>query len=371
MPQKLPPLITEAAALAVAGVGLHRYEMGPAVIGAGADATVVIVESGDNPGVSGVQDATNVLLHGDAVTALRPRLEFRAPWPLHVFARLDGDCLPLGTALCRGGSSTPDHLHHARLELDKPLTREVLDAVRPVPEPGPVPGADWVGLVESDPIRALEAFVLGWFPAGAAGSIGERTNEGEQPDNLPEALRAFYSLARLRPAVLGFHNPVLQQPQRTSGPFGDRLVFAVDAEGIRDWSIAWPPKTKTPSENDPRVWLTEDPSMDDPETSPEEEPLSRFLLQFTLYEAMSIAPYQARTYCMPTPCIAPLRSVLRPVPLSPFLPTYTGERFSVAPGLLAAISGDEKEAVVTFSALHRATLTPLLAHGYRWIRFDG
>lgn len=95
MPQKLPPLITEAAALAVAGVGLHRYEMGPAVIGAGADATVVIVESGDNPGVSGVQDATNVLLHGDAVTALRPRLDFRAPWPLHVFARLDGDCLPL------------------------------------------------------------------------------------------------------------------------------------------------------------------------------------------------------------------------------------------------------------------------------------
>ncbi|MFF4439945.1 hypothetical protein [Streptomyces sp. NPDC001621] len=371
MPQKLPPLITEAAALAVAGVGLHRYEMGPAVIGAGADATVVIVESGDNPVVSGVQDATNVLLHGDAVTALRPRLEFRAPWPLHVFARLDGDCLPLGTALCRGGSSAPDHLRHARLELDKPLTREVLDAVRPVPEPGPGPGADWVGLVESDPIRALEAFVLGWFPAGAAGAIGERTNEGEQPDNLPGALTAFYSLARLRPAVLGFHNPVLQQPQRTSGPFGDRLVFAVDAEGIRDWSIAWPPKTKTPSENDPRVWLTEDPSMDDPETSPEEEPLSRFLLQFTLYEAMNIAPYQARTYCMPSPCIAPLRSVLRPVPLSPFLPTYTGERFSVAPGLLAAISGDEKEAVVTFSALHRATLTPLLAHGYRWIRFDG
>lgn len=53
------------------------------------------------------------------------------------------------------------------------------------------------------------------------------------------------------------------------------------------------------------------------------------------------------------------------------MPTYTGERFFVAPGLLAAISGDEKEAVVTFSALHRATLPPLLAHGYRWIRFDG
>ncbi|SEE37090.1 hypothetical protein SAMN05216532_7961 [Streptomyces sp. 2231.1] len=371
MPQKRPSLITEAAALAVAGVGLHRYEMGPAVIGAGVDVTVVIVESGDDPGVGGVQDATKVLLRGDAVPALRPRLEIRAPWPLHVFVRLDGGCLPLGTALCRGGSSIPAHLPYALLKLDKPLTREVLDAVRPVPEPGPVPGVDWVGHVESDPIRALEAFVLGWFPAEAAGSIGERTNEGEQPDDLPEALTAFYSVARRRPAVLGFRNPVLPQPQRTSGPLGGRLVFAVDAEGIRDWSVAWPSKTKTSGEDDPRVWLTEDPSTDDPETSPEEEPLSRFLLQYTLYEAMNIAPYQARTYCMPTPCLAPLRSVLRPVPLSPFLPAYTGERFFAAPGLLAAISSDEKEAVVTFAALHRATLTPLLAHGYRWFHFDG
>jgi hypothetical protein len=42
-------LITEAAALSVAGAGLLRYEMGPALIGAGADATVVIVKPGDNP----------------------------------------------------------------------------------------------------------------------------------------------------------------------------------------------------------------------------------------------------------------------------------------------------------------------------------
>jgi hypothetical protein len=42
-------LITEAAALSVAGAGLLRYEMGPALIGTGADATVVIAEPGDNP----------------------------------------------------------------------------------------------------------------------------------------------------------------------------------------------------------------------------------------------------------------------------------------------------------------------------------
>ncbi|MGW2695036.1 hypothetical protein [Streptomyces sp. NPDC001296] len=41
MPPTLPPLVTDAAALSVAGVGLSQYKMGPALIGAGADATVV------------------------------------------------------------------------------------------------------------------------------------------------------------------------------------------------------------------------------------------------------------------------------------------------------------------------------------------
>ena len=63
--------------------------------------------------------------------------------------------------------------------------------------------------------------------------------------------------------------------------------------------------------------------------------------------------------------------MLRPIPLSPFLPTYTAERFFLAPGLLTQVGGDENEAVVSFGALHRGTLTPLLAHGFRWRRFDG
>ncbi|MGW0477413.1 hypothetical protein [Streptomyces coeruleorubidus] len=59
------------------------------------------------------------------------------------------------------------------------------------------------------------------------------------------------------------------------------------------------------------------------------------------------------------------------MPLSPFLPTYTAEEFFVAPGLLTTVSSDENEAVVAFAALHRATLTPLLEHEFRWERFDG
>ncbi|WP_328664233.1 hypothetical protein [Streptomyces sp. NBC_00328] len=368
MTRTLPSLTTEAAALSVAGAGLRRYEMGPALIGAGADATVVIVEPGDDPGVSGVQDSTKVLLRGDAVPALHPRFEFRAALPIHLFARLDRGCLPLGTALCRGGSSTPAHFNHAELRLDQPLTREMLDAVRPVPAPGSVPTVDWVDHVETDPIRALESFVLGWFPAEEAEPAGEESTEGE-PDDLPEALAGFYRVARLRPAIHRFRNPVLKQPQRTSGPLGGRLVFAAHGEGTRDWSIPWPPQEL--GEADPRVWLTEDPFSAGPETILEEEPLSRFLLQYTLYEAMNAALYQAWTYCIPAVRLAPLWSTLRPVPLSPFLPAYTAEKFFVAPGLLTTISSDENEAVVAFATLHRATLTPLLEHGFRWSRFDG
>jgi hypothetical protein len=119
------------------------------------------------------------------------------------------------------------------------------------------------------------------------------------------------------------------------------------------------------------VWLTEDPYGETPETILEEEPLSRFLLQFTLFEAMNAAPYHAWTYVMPTARLAGLREALLAVPLSPLLPTYTAERFFVAPGLLVQMSGDENEAVVSFGALYRGILTPLLNHDFRWNRFDG
>ncbi|MFF0171369.1 hypothetical protein [Streptomyces prasinus] len=212
---------------------------------------------------------------------------------------------------------------------------------------------DRVDHVETDPIRVLESLVLGWFPAEEAESAGKESAAGE-PDDLPEASAAFHRLARLRPAVHRFRNPVLKQPRWISGPLGRRLVFAVDGEGTRDWSIPWLPQE--PGEADPRVWLTEDPLSADPETISEKEPLSRFLLQYTLYEAMNAAPCQAWTYCMPTAHFAPLRSMLHPVPLSPFLPTCTAEKFFVAPGLLTMISSDENEAVVVLAALHRATL---------------
>ncbi|MFK0253733.1 hypothetical protein [Streptomyces sp. NPDC090445] len=372
MMQTLPPLIADAAALSVAGAGLVRYEVGPALVGAGADATVVIVAPGDHPRVSGVQDSTKVLLRGEMGPALAPRFAFEGAPPLHVFAGLDQGCLPLGTARCRGSSaSAPDHLQHAELELDQPLSRPVLDAVRPVPAPGPVPGVEWVDLVPVDPIRALESFVLGWFPAEetATATADSKGTAGEPDGRLPEALTAFHHLARLRPAIHRFHDPVLRRPEHATGPLGDRLVFAEWAGASMDWSIPWPPQG--PDAEDPPVWHTEDPRNEDAETIPEKEPLSRFLLQFTLHGALLAAPYHAATYVMPTARLGVLWDALRPVPLSPFLPTYQAVEFYVAPGLLVAVSRDEHEATVSFGALHRGILTPLLEHGFRWIRFDG
>ncbi len=368
MTQELPPLITEAAALSVAGAGLHRYDMGPALIGAGAEATVVVMAPGDHPGVDGVQDSTRVLLRGDAVPGLHPRFAFRGAPPIHLFARLDRGCLPLGTALCRGRPATAAGFDRAELTLDQPLSRALLDAVRPVPATGPVPEVDWVDHVETDPIRALEAFVLGWFPAEETETT-EAESPADEPDDLPEALAAFHRSARLRPALHRFHDPVLKQPERASGPLGDRLVFARWNGAAMDWSVPWPPDG--PREADPRVWHTEEPRHPDPESTLEEEPLSRFLLQFTLYEAVNAAPYHGSTRRMPTAGLDPLWHLLRPVPLAPFLPTYTAERFFVAPGLLAQVSSDGKEAVVGFGALHRGTLTPLLQHGFPWSHFDG
>lgn len=155
---------------------------------------------------------------------------------------------------------------------------------------------------------------------------------------------------------------MLKQPERASGLLGDRLVFAVWLGGLHGLSNLWPPEGA--SEADPRVWYTTEPYALNPETTLDEEPLSRFPLQFTLYEAMNATLYHARTYCMPTQRLDPLWSMLCPVPLSPFLPTYEAEKFFVDP---ARVSSDENEAVVTFAAPHRGTLTPLLEHGFRWI----
>lgn len=241
----------------------------------------------------------------------------------------------------------------------------------------PLPGTEWVALVDSDPIRALEAFVLGWYPAPDGEEDGEDEEDvqgaaggpDDEPGGIPEALAGLYRLARLRPALHGFHAPLERRPRRASGPLGDRLVFAREAQSSWDWSVPWP--ADGTHEADPAVWMTFDPGRPGAEVVVEREPLSRFLLQYVLYQTQQAAPCQAWTKVMPTFRLAPLRDVLLPVPLSPFLPMFTSESIHVAPGLLALINADGDEAVAAFGTLDRRTLMPLGEYPFPWSRFDG
>ncbi|MFJ3099644.1 hypothetical protein [Streptomyces hydrogenans] len=234
---------------------------------------------------------------------------------------------------------------------------------------GPPLSVDWVDHVDTNPMRALEMLVLGWYPAEDAPPDPDAPTD-DVLALLPKALTAFHRLARVRPALYRFKHPMLLNPRHVTRRDGGRLVFAVENQGCRDWTIPWPPQGGQ-EDDDPPVWLTEDPHGDeDPETILEAEPLSRFLLQFTLDQASGIAPFNAWTYVMPTERLDPLWSSLRPVPLSPYMPTYGGHLFYAAPGLLASISADEDEAVAAFGARHREILAPLKAYDFPWSRFD-
>ncbi|MFI8251968.1 hypothetical protein [Streptomyces filamentosus] len=228
---------------------------------------------------------------------------------------------------------------------------------------------EWVDHVDTDPVRALEMLVLGWYPAEDAPPDPDAPTD-DVLALLPPARAAFHRLARVRPALYRFCHPMLLHPRHVTRRDGGRLVFAVENQGGADWTIPWPPQGG-PEDADPPVWLTEDPyDDDDPETVLEAEPLSRFLLQFTLKQASGIAPFNAWTYVMPTERLEPLWSVLRPVPLSPYMPAYGGHLFYAAPGLLASISADENEANAAFGARRRETLAPLKAYDFPWRRFD-
>ncbi|MFC8585282.1 hypothetical protein ACFUGD_12125 [Streptomyces sp. NPDC057217] len=160
------------------------------------------------------------------------------------------------------------------------------------PEGPPLP-VDWIDHVDTDPVRALEMLALGWYPAE------ETPPDPDAPTDdvlalLPPALAALHRLARIRPALYRFHRPMLPRPQHVMRPHGGRLVFAVEHQGHRDRSVPWPPRAG-PEGPDPPVRLTEDPHSDDPETIAEAEPLSRFLLQFTLDGVVDGSPHGRST----------------------------------------------------------------------------
>ncbi|MET7813858.1 hypothetical protein ABZT26_23750 [Streptomyces sp. NPDC005395] len=370
MPLTRLAMVDESAALALAGANVQLYTAGGAKVALGAAATVIVSGAQDELAVSGVWDEREFRLYGPAPAAIVSRLTGPLPFtptepehglPIHVFVRLDGGCVYVGVVQPGGCEWTEDELVQCELWIEPPLSSEVLERVRPRSEPPALPGLDWLQYVNADRVRAVELFVTGWYPATEA---HRPASEVSVP--VPHALAEFYRLACERPAILGCQNRILPQPEQSAGSDGERTVIGVENQGGFHWSVLW---SADFVESDPAVWVTVD-GRSEPHT--EHESLSGFLLQFSLHEAAMSAPYWATIDRMSRSLVAELRSMLRPVPLKPFLSPVSPIDFLVAPGLVAHIHDRGNDEVsVWISAIHRSALTPLGELDLPWRSFAG
>ncbi|MFI1911491.1 hypothetical protein ACH444_37410 [Streptomyces microflavus] len=370
MPLTRLDMVDESAALALAGANVQLYTAGGAQVALGAAATVIVSGAQDEPAVSGVWDEEEFRLHGPAPAAIVSRLAGPMPFTptepehglsIHLFVRLDGGCVYVGVVQPGGCEWTEDELVQCELWIEPPLSGEVLQRVRPRSKPPALPGLDWLQFVNADPVRALELFVTGWYTAAEAPRPASKVFVP-----VPHALAEFYRLARERPAILGCQNRILPQPEQSAGSDGGHTVIGAENQGGFHWSVLW---SADSAESDPAVWVTVDGRS---QPRAEHESLSGFLLQFSLHEAAMSAPYWATIDRMPRSLVTELRSMLRPVPLRPFLSPVSPMDFLVAPGLVAHIHDlGYDEVSVWISAVHRSALTPVGGLNLPWRSFAG
>ncbi|MFJ8107089.1 hypothetical protein [Streptomyces sp. NPDC096132] len=370
--------MNDMQALALSGDATNRdsYTFGSATAVIGNAGTVIIVEAGDALDRSGVWNAEEVRLLGPAPTPVRERLVDQ-PWesgtadarlPVHLMVRLPQDLMYLGTGTVAqaGTELRPGHTEHVLTDcvfrLDTPLSRPDLDRVRPLLPSLDLPGLEWLSSVNGNRSTALEQFITGWHPT---------TSEAPQPPsaqapplNLPDRLRHFYDLARHRPNALGVQNRIFPAPKLPTDPNG-MIIFGEENQGGFVWSLQ---QSLDGPVSDPTVWFQ---GYDEPPIA-EEEPLSGFLLQFSLFEAAMGADYLALPHEPTAQQVQRLVEGLHPVPLRPFCPWYP-TRFYVAPGLIVHVSdpaGDDSFSVWA-GATHRSALAPLADAAIEWNQFDG
>ncbi|MFJ2738663.1 hypothetical protein ACIO3O_03245 [Streptomyces sp. NPDC087440] len=360
MPLTCLDLVDEAEALALVGPDAEMFTMGGAVVAFGSAELVVIADAVDSVTTSCVWNSRELRLYGPGPVKLAARIwDVGTRLPLHVFIRLGGGCVYLGTARPGTGQWSDSEVLLCVLHLDSPLGQEVLDRVRPSGPSSVLPGLEWLDHVNTDRGRALELFVKGWFPAtGAEGPVTEI------PASVPWALANLYRLAARHPAVLGRQNGILPANGLLLDDSAERLAFGVENQGGWTWSFLWQPGA---IDTDPTVWCEDDQPV------PEQEPLSAFLLQFQLHEAALTAPYLALSHDVPRDSLPVLEDCLRRVPLRPFLSSIAPRDFLVGPGLVADVTPDWDESTlqVWIGATHRSALYPLRRLDIPWSRFDG
>ncbi|MFE7860203.1 hypothetical protein [Streptomyces sp. NPDC057403] len=369
VPAEIPALVfdREHVPVLVGGsVVPGRFTVGDASVVIGPVGTVIVAEASDAPAKSGVWNAEVVRLIGPAPTPVTKRL-VGSPWdvdegslPIHIAVRVGSDVLYLGTAQVSHAGTSDGVLTDCELRFEAPLSRELLNRVRPPLPPEHLPDLEWLGNVNGDRAAALEQFVTGWYPSADA----TESPSSDSSSRLPGRLRQLYRLAKQRPAALGTQNRILSEPDLHTDHLEEMLVFGVENQGGFFWSLLW---TLERPEADPTVWFREF----DEEPIAEQEPLSGFLIQFSLFEASMGADYLALPCTLTAPQVGQLTEALHLVPLRPFWP-WAPTHFYVAPGLVVHVSSEDGEAFDAWAgATHRSALHPLADLPIEWSRFDG
>ncbi|WP_331733166.1 hypothetical protein OHU34_43760 (plasmid) [Streptomyces sp. NBC_00080] len=373
-------VLTEAQAFALAG-GVEEAEhfaFGAAMAVIGPSGTVIVIEAGDGGSdKSGVWNAEEVRLIGPAPRPVTERLVGRRwTWgagdevlPLHFMVRIEDGLLYLGVsrtvqaATAQRSGCTEYELIHCVARLEVPLNRALLDRVRPPLPAANLPGLEWLQHVNGERAVALEQFVTGWYPATDS---ADASSTGLSLASIPDGLKQLYRLAVQRPAALGVHNRIHPESALGTDDRGEMLVFGVENQGGFVWSLLW---TLGGEETDPTVWFCDDSER----PIAEQEPLSGFLLQFSLFEAAMGADYLALPHSLELTAqhVDQLTARLDPVPLRTYWP-WAPTRFYVAPGLIMHVcqAGDDKFEAWA-GATHRSALSLLADAPIEWSRFDG
>ncbi|GAB3798901.1 hypothetical protein [Micromonospora zhanjiangensis] len=357
------PVVPERVAVTAAGPDAEVERGDGVTFGYGADALVVIVEAGDRPGGSAVDNANTLILREPLPGVLSRWIHAKnvAGQPLLGFVRTADGCLALGTlrqAVSRYDGMDPwtgelGVLTYAELTWPERLPHDLLDLVRPTPVL-PVPGIEWLADVPRDPVGALRSFVTGWYADVPVPPVAPRP----AAMRLPSALLAFHDVAAGREDVLGRQDHLTPLDEIEYEDDEPLVTFAAENQGVW-WALI------DPTEDDPVVWYD-----GGPDRLRERERLSRFLLQFAVKEAVSSAPFTGFA-TVDQRTLDRFVADMAPVPLRPMRVPGDPTRLWVTPGLVVEAADVGEDGIwLNVGSRQRSALRPLRSR-LDWERFNG
>jgi hypothetical protein len=239
------------------------------------------------------------------------------------------------TSYSNSDSARPrDVRFHLRTALPRERWLELREATTTVKVRGVVAEAEIARLTPAsstaDRMQALFRFVEEWH-----GCSVERPSAAA--DTLPPPLVAFHRLAGQVPGLI-----VQNMLEAPDDPMidGGHLVFYVENQGVCLWA------TEPQGEDPPVWWRVNEPGE---AWQLEEEPLSGFLIQLTLFEAILGAPVGASTGSLGAEQVARLCATMTPLPLGAWRWNYP-TRFYARDGALLFVAGDEEDAITAYVA---------------------